>query len=165
MVVRKETLAKAIFAAYDYKDLGLSKNDADALADYLVCFFGYNDYVVDNVLFPYDRTVFYELEDKDILKSIQTFELIRSRNKFNNNEWRLNYWTYNMDSIEKCLKICKEERSPEKIYNELFDSEAFKASRVAENETAAYGSLLRLENRERTEKHARAKPMRTGTQS
>ncbi len=96
---------------------GLSDEDIKQLAEYIVNFFGYNDRIVDNVLTPADREVFYTLEEIGILKTYEE-EITVSRSKL----WRVHYWIYRINNIKKILEEEKEEESsPEDIYKKFFE--------------------------------------------
>ncbi len=99
---------------------GMSVDEIRELTLYVLNFFGYDDTVVDNILTPTDRHVFNTLEELGILTTIED-EVTVSRGKL----WRIHYWTFKKDNIEKILnqnEECRDE-SPEDIYRRLFEEE------------------------------------------
>ncbi len=114
-IVTYETLYKVLKKLLSKR--GLSDDDIKQLAEYIVNFFGYNDRIVDNVLTPADREVFYTLEEIGILKTYEE-EITVSKSKL----WRVHYWIYRMNNIKKILKEEEEEEtSPEDIYKKFFE--------------------------------------------
>ncbi len=100
----------------------LEEEDIKKLTDYVINFFGYSDRIIDNVLTPADRDVFYTLEEFGIVKPYEE-EITISKGKL----WRIHYWMYRKDKIEELLHKKedkrKEEESPEEIYRKLFREE------------------------------------------
>lgn len=93
--------------------------DDRTIKDYteiLLGFFGYGEYLVDNILSKEERNLFYHFEEKGLLKT-KIEEITLSRGKL----WRIHYWVLN---TEKILTILREkESSPEEIYKKLFETE------------------------------------------
>ncbi len=112
-IIRKETLKKAILNAYSLKGLSMEESVADELAEYLLAFFGYGKYMLDNILEKYDRMVFYMLEDKGILTTEKDEEHISPSNKY----WQINYWKLNTEKIEQLAN----EGQLENKYSNLYD--------------------------------------------
>jgi hypothetical protein len=46
---------------------GMGEEEVSKLAIYLLNFFGYSDYIIDNILHTEDRDVFYMLEEEGLL--------------------------------------------------------------------------------------------------
>jgi len=94
-----------------YKRLGMK--------DKIFNYFGYSDRIIDNILTPADRDVFYTLEELEIVKPMEE-EITISKGKL----WRIHYWVYRKDKIQEILeeeeKEEKGEESPEEIYAKLF---------------------------------------------
>jgi len=97
----------------------LKEKDIKKLTDYVINFFGYSDRIIDNILTPADRDVFYTLEELEIVKPMEE-EITISKGKL----WRIHYWVYRKDKIQEILeeeeKEEKGEESPEEIYAKLF---------------------------------------------
>ena len=68
-VLTLEVLRKALIFKLDKK--GMSIENIEKLAEYLMNFFGYDDYVSDNKLNAKDRDVFYMLEEEGLLKTLR----------------------------------------------------------------------------------------------
>ncbi len=99
VVLRRETLIKALENVYGTK--GLTRGDVLDLCDFLLDFFGYEDYVLDNVLSPPERDAFYDLEENGILKT-QAEEVTLSKGKV----WRVNQWVFRRNKIiQRSMKI------------------------------------------------------------
>jgi len=65
----------------------MSDEELDALAEYVLSFFGYESEVIDNKLDPDDRDVFYMLEEAGLLSTRQE-EVFIKKGKL----WRIHYW-------------------------------------------------------------------------
>jgi len=77
---------------------GMDEQTIRALADYLLNLFGYEDCIVDNILSPSDRNVFYMLEDEGIL-GIKEEEVAIKKGKI----WRLYYWFFKKERIAQLI--------------------------------------------------------------
>ena len=66
---------------------GMPAEELDALAEYVLSFFGYESEVIDNRLDPDDRDVFYTLEEAGLLTTRQE-EVFIKKGKL----WRIHYW-------------------------------------------------------------------------
>ncbi len=99
---------------------GMEEKEIRDLTLYVLNFFGYDDIVVDNILTPTDRHVFNTLEELGILTTIED-EVTVARGKL----WRIHYWTYRKDNIERILneEEKEEEESAEDIYRRIFQDE------------------------------------------
>ena len=114
-VLTLEELRKALAFKLDKK--GLSKENIDKLAEYLMNFFGYDDYVSDNKLNAKDRDVFYMLEEEGLLKTLRD-EVTIQKGKV----WRIHYWVLKKNEIMKLAKAKRIEKTEEnkyKIYEDL----------------------------------------------
>ncbi|EDY35451.1 hypothetical protein ABOONEI_734 [Aciduliprofundum boonei T469] len=97
----------------------LEDKDIKNLAEYVINFFGYQDRIIDNMLTPADRDVFYYLEELEVVKPLEE-EITISKGKL----WRIHYWIYRKDKIEEILNQHMEEKkeeSPEDFYKKLFE--------------------------------------------
>ncbi len=74
---------------------GMTEESIDALADYLVSFFGFDTEVIDNRLDVDDRDVFYTLEEEGLLGTRQE-EVFLKKGKL----WRIHYWVLRTDRIK-----------------------------------------------------------------
>lgn len=98
---------------------GIGEEEIDHLAHYLMNFFGYGEYVIDNVLNSEDRDVFYMLEEEGILKtSREEINLLKGK------VWRIHYWILKKREIlrqamEEEVEEVKEEDFS--IYSEISD--------------------------------------------
>ena len=115
-VVTLKDLKKALFKKLEKR--GMSQEQVDNLAEYLMNFFGYDDYVTDNKLNTKDRDVFYMLEEEGILKTLSE-EVTLKRGKL----WRIHYWVLRKRDI-LILARSKSDVTPEKdeygvVYKDL----------------------------------------------
>jgi len=106
---------------------GMGEEDIKNLAEYLINFFGFEDYAIDNRLSPNDRDVFYMLEEIGLLKT-EREEVTIKRGQV----WRIHYWKLNK---EKIIELGKEEERKEDedadkfaIYNNI-DREVWSRNR------------------------------------
>jgi len=114
-VVTLTDLQKALAFKLDKK--GMSRENINKLAEYLMNFFGYDDYVSDNKLHPKDRDVFYMLEEEGLLRTLRD-EVTIQKGKV----WRIHYWVLRKNDILKLAKL-KPIKAPKesdyKIYDDL----------------------------------------------
>lgn len=111
----------------------LEEREVDDLANFILNFFGFEDYLLDNILEQRERDVFYLFEEMGILKTVQEETSI-----YRGKCWRIHYWVINRELIDAALngKILMEENPPlpELLYRRL-DEEVWERKgpdRVAE---------------------------------
>ena len=78
---------------------GKAKKVAKEYAEMLVDLFGYYDRILDNVLRPTKRDIFYMLETDEILKTER-----EEAKLYDGKDWRINYWVYNTKRICELIK-------------------------------------------------------------
>jgi hypothetical protein len=84
-IITLEKLRKALENTVGQK--GISNGDIEKLSEYLMNFFGFSEYVIDNMLNSEDRDVFYMLEEEGLLKtSREEISLLKGK------VWRIHYW-------------------------------------------------------------------------
>ena len=91
-VLTAENLAKAIQRSIDRA--GMSYDDARAMAEHMLNFFGYSDRIIDNVLEPEDRDIFYMMEDTGLLVTEREETTL-----YDGREWRIHYWLFKRNKI------------------------------------------------------------------
>ena len=82
-IVTVEELTQAIRNSPDNK--GIPEEEAYDIARHVLNFFGYSDRIIDNVLEPEDRDMFYMLEDATILTTEREETTL-----YDGREWRIN---------------------------------------------------------------------------
>jgi len=87
-----EDLTLAIQNSIENK--GMDKDQAYALAQHILNFFGYSDRIIDNILEPEDRDAFYMLEDTGILTTEREETTL-----YDGREWRIHYWLFRRERI------------------------------------------------------------------
>jgi len=97
----------------------IEKDEARRMAEHMMNFFGYNDRIIDNVLEPEDRDVFYMMEDSGLLMTEREETTL-----YDGREWRINYWLFRKDRINELIGDKKAKRGPTKrkddnVYTEL----------------------------------------------
>lgn len=106
--------------SYLLEGRGVGSEDARAIAEYLLNFFGYTDRVIDNALLPEDRDLFHMLEDIGVL-SMQIYETEIAPGK----QWHIHYWVLRkkkLKALAETLKVKKKnEKEDESIYSKLSD--------------------------------------------
>jgi|GEM_PF-951249 len=120
-VLTPKHLAKAIAYKTDFRvDIEEAKKDTEFVMDY----FGFDDRIIDNILNPEDRQVFYILEEEGMLTTEREETMI-----YDGREWRTHYWKLNRNVIfkyaEEYDKILREQLkkvSPAKL-NESKENE------------------------------------------
>lgn len=89
----------------------------EELADYVLTFFGFGDSIIDNILTPPDRDIFYMLEEMGILRTdMEEIILVKGKN------WRIHYWEYRKDKIIEYLIPEKKKSIPSlsDLYEKFF---------------------------------------------
>jgi hypothetical protein len=99
------------------KSVGLSGPVAEEIALRVLNYFGYHDEIIDNALDHDDRRLFYFLQDMKILSTRwEETQLISGRN------WRIFYWSFNWENIQRLLEDRPERKDEEDIYLQLPES-------------------------------------------
>src|SRR2546428_1335511 len=73
---------------------GMKEEEARAMAQHVLNFFGYSERIIDNVLEPEDRDAFYMLEDSGILTTEREETTL-----YDGREWRIHYWVVRKERI------------------------------------------------------------------
>jgi len=99
----------------------IEKEDAERMAEHMLNFFGYSDRIIDNILQPDDRDVFYIMEDTGILTTEREETTL-----YDGREWRINYWLLRTQKIQELLnsepkKDGANGEQDDSVYNELPD--------------------------------------------
>lgn len=84
-VITYDDMRKALSKLLQHR--GMSEEEINHLAMYLLSFFGFSDAIIDNILDTDDRDVFYMLEEEGILSTSRE-ETYTLRGKI----WRIHYW-------------------------------------------------------------------------
>jgi hypothetical protein len=74
--------------------LHIGIEDAKKYAQTVMNFFGYEDCIIDNLLTPEERRLFYRLERHGVLSSIREETTLH-----NGNPWRIHYWRLEREKI------------------------------------------------------------------
>jgi len=127
MIVTLEDLAAAIAARVDI-DMESALKDANFVMD----LFGFEDRIIDNILEPEDRQLFYILEEEGMLITEREETTI-----YDGRSWRTHYWYLNKDLIlryregrkRKKEKKKEEEEDISSIYEEIPDELWFSRER------------------------------------
>jgi hypothetical protein len=98
---------------------GIDQTEARRMAEHMMNFFGYSDRIIDNILEPEDRDVFYMMEDSGILMTEREETTL-----YDGREWRINYWLFRKDRIyeltkKKQKKQLREEDEDFSVYKEI----------------------------------------------
>lgn len=135
-IVYKMFIAKGGFTLLDIitlKDLsiaivnevGVSSDEAYKIAEFILDLFGYDDRIIDNVLDPGDRQLFYILEEEGMVVAERERTTL-----YNGKEWRSHYWRLRKNNIlriaNKKIKsnkdtIVSENKSMDKSINNIYD--------------------------------------------
>jgi hypothetical protein len=91
MIITLEDLATAIATRVDI-DVESAKKDANFVMD----LFGFEDRIIDNILEPEDRQLFYILEEEGMLLTEREETTI-----YDGRSWRTHYWFLNKAAILK----------------------------------------------------------------
>ena len=74
--------------------IGINIEEARRDAGFVLDIFGYDDRVIDNVLDPEDRQLFYILEEEGMLATEREETTL-----YDGREWRTHYWQIRKDTI------------------------------------------------------------------
>jgi len=91
-----EHLTHAIRNSIDQK--GMPEEQARAMAQHVMNFFGYSERIIDNILEPEDRDAFYMLEDTGILTTEREETTL-----YDGREWRIHYWLFRKSRINELV--------------------------------------------------------------
>ena len=95
-IITLEDLSKAIS-----NRVGIDIDEAQRDAGFVMDIFGFDDRVIDNVLDPEDRQLFYILEEEGMLTTEREETTL-----YDGREWRTHYWRLRKDTI---LRFSKED--------------------------------------------------------
>ncbi|MGC9554449.1 MAG: DUF6015 family protein, partial [Thermoplasmatota archaeon] len=117
-VVTLEDLAQAIANRVKI-DMEAAMGDANFVMD----LFGYEDRIIDNVLEPEDRQLFYILEEEGMLITEREETTI-----YDGRTWRTHYWFINKETIlsykqgkEGAVAKSPEQQEIEEVYEDIPD--------------------------------------------
>lgn len=116
-ILTVSTLAKAIKAAIGHDNI--PDEHAEKMAEHMLNFFGFHDKIIDNMLEPQDRDVFYTLEDYGLMSTEREETTL-----WDGREWRINYWRFRKDKIFKLANETPkmEKKKSRNEYEELYSS-------------------------------------------
>lgn len=97
MVVTKENLASAI-----REKLHVTPEDASRDAECVLDIFGFDTQVIDNLLEPEDRQLFYHLQESGILTTRSEETLL-----WNGQEWRTHYWIVRTQRVQEIADMVR----------------------------------------------------------
>lgn len=92
MTLTLDDLTRAIKTTIDRQ--GMPEDQARAMAQHVMNFFGYSERIIDNILEPEDRDAFYMLEDTGILTTEREETTL-----YDGREWRIHYWLFRKERI------------------------------------------------------------------
>ena len=96
---------------------GIEKKQAKKEAEKIMDFFGFQDRIVDNILQPKERQLFYELEKAGLLTSEREVLYLH-----NGRLWRIHYWIIKKDTIIKYSKLTRTKKTDTIIDNKNIES-------------------------------------------
>ena len=123
-IITLDDLSKAIA-----NRVGIGIDEARRDAGFVMDIFGFQDRVIDNVLDPEDRQLFYILEEEGMLTTEREETTL-----YDGREWRTHYWVlrkdiivkYSQDKNKRVRSVLSDKQkiediSDEAIYDELDD--------------------------------------------
>ncbi len=118
--VKIDELARAISNGLSLQDRKMGSEESESSAEHIINFFGYSTRVIDNMLEPEDRDVFYTMEDLGILETEREETTL-----FDGREWRIHYWILNVNRVIELagmnLSNNDSGNSGFEVYNEIPD--------------------------------------------
>jgi hypothetical protein len=100
-IITLDDLSKAIA-----NRVGIDIEEARRDAGFVMDIFGFDDRVIDNVLDPEDRQLFYILEEEGMLTTEREETTL-----YDGREWRTHYWRLKKDTIARYSKEISSDRS------------------------------------------------------
>jgi hypothetical protein len=100
-IITLDDLSKAIA-----NRVGIDIEEARRDAGFVMDIFGFDDRVIDNVLDPEDRQLFYILEEEGMLTTEREETTL-----YDGREWRTHYWRLKKDTIARYSKESNLERN------------------------------------------------------
>ncbi|MGA1821828.1 MAG: DUF6015 family protein [Thermoplasmatota archaeon] len=97
-IITLNRLTEAIVNSY--KEHNMTKDDAQNMAYHVLNFFGFGDRIVDNILEPEDRDLFYMLEDFGLLVTEREETTL-----YDGREWRIHYWLLKKNTINSMARM------------------------------------------------------------
>ncbi len=98
--------------------IGLPVEEANRDSEFVMDIFGFNDRIIDNVLEPEDRQLFYILEEEDLLTTEREETTL-----YDGREWRTHYWLFRKDKVvgaaDDHRSKAAEKESEYAVYNDL----------------------------------------------
>jgi len=118
-IITLEDLSKAIANRTE-----ISIEEARKEAGFVIDIFGLQDRVIDNVLDPENRQLFYALEKEGMLTTEREETTL-----YDGREWRIHYWVirkdvilkYAQDENKRTKDVISDKQTIESIYNALSD--------------------------------------------
>ena len=101
------TLAQLTQAIRHKVDIDMETVVAESIAEHALGFFGFSNRIIDNALEPTDRTLFYQLQDYDLLTTESEETTL-----WDGREWRIHYWKFKSDA-EELARLSAVEDKPE----------------------------------------------------
>jgi len=118
--VKIDELSRAISNGLSLQNRKMGVEESESSAEHIINFFGYSTRVIDNMLEPEDRDVFYTMEDLGILETEREETTL-----FDGREWRIHYWLLNvlrvLELAEMNISNAVERDSRFDIYSEIPD--------------------------------------------
>lgn len=103
--------------------IGIPEEDAARDANFVMDIFGFDDRVIDNVLEPEDRQLFYILEEEGMLTTEREETTL-----YDGREWRTHYWLFKKHQVFIMSEEEREQRRRRKrgqteadVYNAMPD--------------------------------------------
>ncbi|HDM67135.1 MAG TPA: hypothetical protein ENG62_01955 [Thermoplasmatales archaeon] len=125
-IITLEDLSKAIA-----NRIGVDIEEARRDAEFVLDIFGFDDRVIDNVLDPEDRQLFYILEEEGMLATEREETTL-----YDGREWRTHYWQIRKDVILKYANdksaaggrrtVMRNEKKPLQPIEDLSEEEVYK---------------------------------------
>lgn len=109
-----EDLTRAIRNSIDRS--GMKEEEARAMAQHVMNFFGYSERIIDNILEPEDRDAFYMLEDSGLLTTEREETTL-----YDGREWRIHYWLFRKEKILEMVKSARAKEALLKIESSIYD--------------------------------------------
>ncbi len=106
---------------------GMKDEEARAMAQHVLNFFGYSERIIDNVLEPEDRDAFYMLEDSGILTTEREETTL-----YDGREWRIHYWMFRKDRILELVEAQKAKEEAQRavsVYDDVPEDTWFASTR------------------------------------
>ena len=116
-IMTVEDLTRAILLTVG--ESNIPEDQAMHMAQHMLNFFGFQDEIIDNVLEPPDRDIFYTMEDYGLMSTEREETTL-----WDGREWRINYWKFRKERISNILRKppSDDDKKDDNEFEDIYDN-------------------------------------------